>query len=80
MSIIVDATFEGGVLKPKQPLALTEGEEVRVVISKVAEGDNLLINDPLAGVIGICEGPGISLAERHDEFLYGLRKPEPNRP
>lgn len=29
--------------------------------------------DPLAGVIGICEGPP-DLAERHNEYVYGVRQ------
>jgi predicted DNA-binding antitoxin AbrB/MazE fold protein len=76
MTIIIDAVFENGVFKPLSPLTLIEGTEVRLT---VATGDE--DNDPLAAVIGICdEGPEISLAERHDEILYGLKPrtdPEP---
>ncbi len=69
MDIVTEAVYENGVLKPKQPLALTEGMEVRVTISQ-ATGDD----DPLEDVIGICDdGPDISLAARHDEFIYGLK-------
>lgn len=32
MAITVEATFEDGVLKPKQPLALKEHEQVKVTI------------------------------------------------
>jgi predicted DNA-binding antitoxin AbrB/MazE fold protein len=32
MTIIVEATYENGVLKPKQPLALKEHEEVRITV------------------------------------------------
>ena len=32
MMIAVDATYENGVLKPDQPLALSEKQRVRVVI------------------------------------------------
>jgi predicted DNA-binding antitoxin AbrB/MazE fold protein len=48
MAITVEATFEHGLLKPKQPLALAEGAEVRLPISPVDDD-----SDPLAAVIGI---------------------------
>ncbi len=76
MTFTVEATYENGVLKPKQPLALTEGSEVRLVISPLEED-----YDPLEAVIGICtEGPDISLAARHDELLYGLKPSEEGHP
>jgi predicted DNA-binding antitoxin AbrB/MazE fold protein len=72
--ITVDAIFEGGVLRPKQPLDLPEGAEVRVVIRTETD-------DPLAPVIGICdEGPDISLAEQHDAILYGPLRVAGERP
>ena len=67
MAITAKATYENGVLKPARPLTLAEGTEVRLTISPLDED-----YDPLDAVIGICkEGPDISLAERHDEILYG---------
>jgi predicted DNA-binding antitoxin AbrB/MazE fold protein len=67
MTITVAATYEQGVLKPRQPLTLAEGAEVRLTIEPVEDD-----RDPLDEVIGICtEGPDVSLAERHDELLYG---------
>jgi len=36
MSITVEATWEGGVLKPVSPLPLKEHERVRVTIDEVA--------------------------------------------
>ena len=47
MTLTIDATYENGVLKPKQPLALAEGAEVRVTLTTADE-----IDDPLAAVIG----------------------------
>ncbi len=76
MTITVEATYENGVLRPKQPLALADGAEVRVTITPA--NDDL---DPLDEVIGICtQGPDISLAEQHDAIVHGglLRKdPKP---
>jgi predicted DNA-binding antitoxin AbrB/MazE fold protein len=65
MTLVVEATFEGGVLKPKQPVALSEGTEVRLTI-QTAEKDS----DPLEAVIGICDGPRDG-AENHDKYVYG---------
>jgi predicted DNA-binding antitoxin AbrB/MazE fold protein len=74
--ITVEAIYENGVLKPKQALALAEGTSVRLSITTLQEED-----DPLDAVIGICtEGPDISLAERHDEFLYGIKPREEKQP
>jgi predicted DNA-binding antitoxin AbrB/MazE fold protein len=76
MTVTVEAIYENGVLKPKQPLELKEGTEVRLAISPLEED-----YDPLDAVIGICtEGPDISLAARHDELLYGLKPHEENKP
>ena len=36
MSMIVEATFSGGVLVPKTPLDLVEGDEVEVVVRKAS--------------------------------------------
>lgn len=65
MTITVDATYENGVLKPKQPLTLTEGTEVRLAISPVDED-----YDPLDAVIGIGDGLPDG-ADNHDKYLYG---------
>jgi predicted DNA-binding antitoxin AbrB/MazE fold protein len=46
MSITVDATYEDGVLKPKEPLSLAEHAQVRITIlppvSRVQESYGLL--------------------------------------
>lgn len=67
MSITVEATFENGVLKPKQELSLPEGAEVRVTVSL-----NDRDNDPLAAVIGICDGPPDG-AQDHDNHINAIR-------
>ena len=70
MTLTLQATVENGQLKLSQPVALAEGTPVRVVITPLAED-----KDPLEEVIGIADdGPPISLAERHDELLYGLKR------
>ena len=77
MTITVEATYEKGQFKFKEPFSLVEGTPVRVTITALDED-----YDPLDDVIGICtEGPDISLAERHDEIIYGgLLHKEPTQP
>ena len=67
MAVTIDATYENGVLKPKEPLALAEGTQVRVAVSTLDE------SDPLAAVIGIGEGPADG-ADQHDHYIYGTPK------
>jgi predicted DNA-binding antitoxin AbrB/MazE fold protein len=70
VSITVEATYENGLLKPKQPLRLNEGAEVRLVISTLAEPE-----DPLRDVIGIGESGRTDGAEQHDKYIYGNLRP-----
>ena len=77
MTTLIEAVYENGVLRPKTPLGLVEGAEVQLTLNALDED-----HDPLDEVIGICtEGPDISLAERHDEIIYGgLLRKETNQP
>ena len=68
MTITVDATFENGQIKLKEPLALAEGTAVRVTITPASD-----VRDPFAGLIGICTGGPPDGAENHDKYLYGKR-------
>jgi predicted DNA-binding antitoxin AbrB/MazE fold protein len=70
MTITIDATFENGVLRPKEPLTLTEGMEVRVAITPVDEMPVDKHYDPLEAVIGIGDGPPDG-ADNHDKYIYG---------
>jgi predicted DNA-binding antitoxin AbrB/MazE fold protein len=65
MAITIEATYEDGVLKPKQPLELTEGTQVRLSVTPVDEDD-----DPLGAVIGIGDGVPDG-ADDHDKYIYG---------
>ncbi|HTH46656.1 MAG TPA: antitoxin family protein [Candidatus Limnocylindria bacterium] len=65
----IEATYENGVLKPRQPLPLADGAEVRLTISPVGDGD-----DPLDAVIGIGEGRPDG-ADNHDKYIYGKIRP-----
>ena len=69
MILTVKATYENGVLKPKEPLVLAEGTEVQVTIVPT-NGDF----DPLEGVIGIGSSGRTDGAAQHDHYLYGTPK------
>jgi predicted DNA-binding antitoxin AbrB/MazE fold protein len=67
MTITVQAVFANGSFQPAQPVDLAEGTKVELTVHTADETD-----DPFEAVIGICDdGPDISLAARHDEFIYG---------
>jgi predicted DNA-binding antitoxin AbrB/MazE fold protein len=69
VTIQVDAIYQDGVFRPKQAVALPNGIEVRVAVEPRDSGI-----DPLAGVIGVGEGPAEGdVAQRHDDYLYGKR-------
>jgi predicted DNA-binding antitoxin AbrB/MazE fold protein len=65
MPITIEAVYENGVLKPKQPLELTEGTEVRLSVSPIAED-----HDPLGAVIGIGDGVPDG-ADDNEKYIYG---------
>ncbi len=69
MTITVDAVYQDGILKPKTPLTLADGTEVRVTVTPATEP-----YDPLEAVIGIGEGPPDG-AENHDKYIYGKIRP-----
>ena len=66
MTITVEATYENGQLKFKEPVVLAEGTSVRVSITPVDDD-----YDPLDAVIGICKDGPRDGAENHDKYIYG---------
>ena len=66
MTIHVEATYQNGVLLPKQPIAIPDGTQVMISVKSKDQ-----VGDPLAGVIGIGYGPedGDS-ADEHDRYIY----------
>jgi len=79
MAIVVEATYENGVLKPAEPLPLAEHEKVRVTVEGVsppAEHPPLNLAeffDAIEAECGLMEGPEDWAAE-HDHYLYGAPK------
>ena len=69
MTQIIEAIYQKGVLKPKQPLSLAEGAEVRLTVSSIDEKP-----DPLEAVIGIGSSGRKDGAANHDHYIYGTRK------
>ena len=66
MSFTVEAVYEHGILRPKEPLVLVEGTEVHLTVSPIVED-----YDPLDSVIGICETGRTDGADNHDSYVYG---------
>lgn len=69
MTLTIEAIYENGHLKFKQPITLAEGTPVRVTITPLDEE-----YDPLDAVIGIGEGPTDG-ADNHDKYIYGKIRP-----
>ena len=66
MTITVEAIYENGVLKPKKPLAITEGTEVELTVRTPANEE-----DPFADLIGIISTGRTDGAANHDKYIYG---------
>ena len=66
MTLTLEAIYENGQLKFKEPVLLAEGTTVRVTITPVDEE-----YDPLDAVIGICKGGPRDGADNHDKYIYG---------
>jgi predicted DNA-binding antitoxin AbrB/MazE fold protein len=77
MSLIIDAIYENGVLRPLGSLDLAEHQQVRVIVEATAPGETasrpVSDEDPLAG-IRINTGLG-DLAEHFDDYRFGRRSP-----
>ena len=80
MTTTIEAVYERGVLRPKEPLALEEGAEVEITINarEPNGGDERQATTPtdLADLLTQCEvDTGIpDLAQQHDHYLYGTPK------
>lgn len=69
MTLTVEAVYENGQLRLKEPLALAAGTPVRVTITPVSD------DDPLAGLIGMIDTGHSDGADNHDKYLAGKRRP-----
>lgn len=71
MTALIPAIYEGGILRPLEPVDLAERERVYMLLlpdepAKVAAGQRAA----LADLIGIGESRETEISARHDEFLY----------
>ena len=71
MTSAVKAVYEGGVLKPLEPLDLGEHEQVYVLLlpdepAKVAAAQRAALDD----LLGSGESSATDVSVRHDESLY----------
>ena len=79
MTTTVEAVYEHGVLKPKRPLALRDGETVEVIVVSREDAGGQAAGNPaelLAGLAALpMEGDQAEFAGRdHDAALYGAHK------
>ncbi len=80
MTTTIEAVYEQGVLRPKEPLALAEGAEVEVIViaREPTGGNDTPATTPtdLTALLAQCEvDTGIpDLAHQHDYYLYGTPK------
>ena len=74
MTTTIQAVFEGGVFRPIQQIALTEGTHVDVLIPVVATPhDPKTVATRLAKIAGkaVRSGRSESTSRDHDQLLYG---------
>ena len=75
MTITIDATYENGVLRPAEPLPLSENEKVRVTVEParkpIWERAVELTADATPEELDKLPVDG---ASQHDHYIYGLPK------
>jgi predicted DNA-binding antitoxin AbrB/MazE fold protein len=84
MTITVDATYEDGVLKPAQPLPLSEHAQVRVTVEEHALKETQAspgpsLGDEIAEMVAALPRDVVDRwpangASQHDHYLYGAPK------
>jgi predicted DNA-binding antitoxin AbrB/MazE fold protein len=80
--LIVEATFEDGVLKPMAPLPLQERDKVRLTVEKIGTAtvspplNMAKFFDGIETDVGLFDGPP-DLAAESDHYLYGAPKAPP---
>jgi predicted DNA-binding antitoxin AbrB/MazE fold protein len=79
MTTTIEAVYEGGVLRLKEPVALADGTIVEVTITtSELSGENKTPAEILSSIASLpMEGDGQGFSGRdHDKILYG-EKPTP---
>jgi predicted DNA-binding antitoxin AbrB/MazE fold protein len=77
--LVVEATFENGVLKPAVPLPLKQHDRVRLTVEELPAAPlqasptlSEMLND-IEAEVGLVDGPP-DLAAQLDHYLYGAPK------
>ena len=80
MTKALEAIYEQGVLRLKEPIALEDGAEVEVIVisREAATKEPAEILDDISRLVEECAlDTGIpDLADQHDHYLYGKPKKE----
>ena len=73
MTKTIKVVYEKGVLRPLEQLEGLSEKQVLTVTVETDEQEDVE-DDPILGVIGICEGGPTDGAEQHDHYIYGSPK------
>lgn len=69
----IEAIYEDGVFKPLKKIRLREHEKVELSVVTGDEADDA--TRKALSIIGIGKSDLTDTAQRHDEYLYGKRRP-----
>lgn len=73
MTKTIKVVYEHGVLRPLEPIEGVPEQQPLTVTVEVEEYETLE-DDPILGVIGICQGGPPDGAAQHDHYIYGSPK------
>ena len=72
MAQAIEVVYENGVLRPKEPMALTEGETVEILVLPRPKRRPAEILAEIAALPGTGKDDGArNVSENHDRYLYG---------
>ena len=68
----IEAVFENGVLRPKEPMSLEEGEMVEILVLPRTKRSPAEILAEIAALPSEGKDDGVhNVSENHDRYLYG---------
>lgn len=71
----INATFDGQVFRPDEPLTLPANQRYRITIETAEPAEAAATPNLLADILAMAQDLGVpDLAEQHDHYLYGLPK------
>jgi len=69
----IEAIYEDGVFKPLKKIRMNERQKVQLNVYTKDEID--AVNKAAFSIIGIGESAFKDTAQKHDEYLYGKKRP-----